>query len=406
MWIGPRAPNRAHAEPIERAIIGAMTAARTPKARTKSPAGDPFGARLKKLRSELRKLDADHMVVSNPRDVAYLTGFLGGDSYLVVGRGKPTMISDSRYEEELGGFKRIVKVRMRTALMSEAVGEELVARRPDRIAIQGEHMTLNNEIALKKALRKRSIAARSLVRTDSVLLRLRAVKDASEIRLLQRAIRIQEAALVATLPQIRVGMTELELCAILEHEMKDRGSPDPSFETIVGARANSSLPHYTPGATKVGSRQTLLIDWGATWKGYHGDMTRTFGIGGWPARVREIYKIVLEAHEAAASALRPGLPCLEADRIAREIISKAGYSKQFGHGLGHGIGLDIHELPSMGARSPRSALLEVGNVVTIEPGIYLPGIGGVRLEDDYVITERGAKNLSSLAKDLAWATRR
>ncbi len=372
----------------------------------KNAAENPLSARLTRLKRELRKLDADHMIVSNPRDVAYLTGFLGGDSYLIVGSGKPTLISDSRYEEELQAFKGLVRLRMRVGPMSRAVGEELGERKPTKIAVQGEHLTLSGEAALKKDLRKNGVASKALLRTDSVLLKLRAVKDASEIKLIQKAVKIQEAALLATLPQIKVGMTELQVCAILEHEMKDRGSPDASFETIVGARANSSLPHYTPGATKVGKGQALLIDWGATWKGYHGDMTRTLGIGGWPARVREIYKIVLEAHEAAAAALRPGLACVEADGIARDVISKAGYGKQFGHGLGHGIGLVIHEGPSLGALAPKSSRLEPGNVVTIEPGIYLPGIGGVRLEDDYVITERGAKNLSSLPKDLAWATRR
>lgn len=379
---------------------------RPSKKRSSKKATDPYAPRLAKLRRAFRKLDADCMVVSDPRDVAYLTGFLGGDSYMVVASGKPTIVSDSRYEEELQAYTGRVKLRMRVGAMSKAVAEELASRKANRIAVQGEHLTLNGEAALKKELRKQGIPTRAIVRTDSILLGLRAVKDASEIRLIQKAVRIQEAALLATLPQIRVGMTELEVCAVLEHEMKDRGSPDPSFETIVGARANSSLPHYTPSTTRVAKNKPLLIDWGATWKGYHSDMTRTFGIGGWPARVREIYKIVLEAHEAAASALKPGLPCVEADRIARDVIDKAGYANEFGHGLGHGIGLQIHEGPGLGKLSPRKWRLEPGNVVTIEPGIYLPGIGGVRIEDDYVITERGVKNLSSLPKDLAWSTRR
>lgn len=379
---------------------------RPSKKRSSKKPTDPYAPRLAKLRRAFRELDADCMIVSDPRDVAYLTGFLGGDSYMVVGSGKPTIISDSRYEEELQAYTGRVKLRMRIGPMSRALGEELGARKAKRIAVQGEHLTLNGEAALKKELRKHGIASRALVRTDSILLKLRAVKDASEIRLLQKAVKIQEAALLATLPQIRVGMTELEVCAVLEHEMKDLGSPDTSFETIVGAQANSSLPHYTPSTTRVAKNKPLLIDWGATWRGYHGDMTRTFGIGGWPARVREIYKIVLEAHEAAASALKPGLPLFEADRLARDVISKAGYGKEFGHGLGHGIGLVVHESPSMGQLSPKKAVLEPGNVVTIEPGIYLPGLGGVRIEDDYVITERGVKNLSSLPKDLAWSTRR
>jgi Xaa-Pro aminopeptidase len=187
--------------------------------------------------------------------------------------------------------------------------------------------------------------------------------------------------------------------------MKCRGSPKPGFETIIAARANGSHPHYRPGPQKLGRNQGLLIDWGATYAGYHGDMTRVVCWGKWPKQLAEIYAIVLEAHEAAAAALRPGALTREIDKIARDIITGAGYGEQYGHGLGHGIGLDGHEEPRL-SHMMAGTPLEPGHMVTVEPGIYLPGVGGVRIEDDYLITARGSENLCSLPRSLKWATRR
>jgi Xaa-Pro aminopeptidase len=184
--------------------------------------------------------------------------------------------------------------------------------------------------------------------------------------------------------------------------MKARGSSKPGFESIVAARANGSLPHYRPGPVKLAANRPLLIDWGATYRGYQGDMTRTFALGRWPKKVREIYTIVLEAQEMAAAALAPGKSAHEIDAIARAHITEAGYGEQFGHGLGHGLGLS-KEPPMLNPLYPDRAL-EAGMVTTVEPGIYLPGIGGVRIEDQYVIRDRGPENLCSLPKDLDWAT--
>ncbi len=369
-------------------------------------ADTPHAGRLRRLRAAVRKAGFDHIVVSDPRDVAYLTGFLGGDSWLVLGSGKPTLVSDFRYAEEVDEHKSVVKIRMRDGRMDGAVALELADRGAQRIALQGEHVTLDLEAGMKKALRPHGYKAGALGRSSGLVGALRRVKDESEVRLLRKAIRIQEAALEATLDQVEIGMREQEVAAILEYEMKARGSDTPSFETIVGAGASSSRPHYTPGAPKVRAGALLLIDWGATHKGYHGDMTRTFAIGKWPAKLREIYQIVLDAHLAAAAALGAGVHCRHTDAVARKVIVDAGYGEEFGHGLGHGIGYNVHEAPAMGPKSPKGARLEAGNVVTIEPGIYLPGVGGVRIEDDYLVTRRGSTNLCSLPKDILWATRR
>jgi len=180
-------------------------------------------------------------------------------------------------------------------------------------------------------------------------------------------------------------------------ELRSRGASNSSFPVIVAAAANSSLPHYRPGETLVQRDQPLLIDWGALVKGYCSDLTRTLMIGRVSPQMKKIYNIVLEAQMAAIDFLRPGVTTMQADKIAREVIEKAGFGKQFGHGLGHGIGRDIHELPTL-RKTGVEEELRPGMIVTVEPGIYLPGEGGVRIEDDVLITHSGCEVLSSLDK--------
>jgi len=183
--------------------------------------------------------------------------------------------------------------------------------------------------------------------------------------------------------------------------MMMRGAEGAGFDPIVAAEANGSKPHYTPSAkVKLRKGKPLLIDWGAKVDGYVSDLTRTFGFGGMPAKVREIYEIVLEAQLAAIATIRPGIELRVVDKAARSVICDAGYGEQFGHGLGHGIGLDVHESPGMSFRSKKGAVLEEGMVVTVEPGIYLPGIGGVRIEDDVLVTAKGKRVLSNYPKGL------
>lgn len=363
--------------------------------------------RLKRLRASMRRASVSHLVVSSPVDVGYLTGFLGGDSVLVVGSGKPVLLSDSRYEEELGHFRPIVRVVMRSGTMMDAIANAVRhahdAGGVESLGVQSEHLTLADEHALRGAFKKQRLPVRLLTPTTGLVGTLRRVKGADEIGLIRGAIRLQQDALLASLGSIRPGMTEIEFAAELEYQMKSRGSSAPGFETIVAARANGSLPHYRPGSTPIRRNEPLLIDWGATWMGYRGDMTRTFALGRWPAPIREIYAIVLEAHEAAAAALKPGRTGAEVDAAARDVIERAGYGDRFGHGLGHGLGMDVHEAPRL-SRLATGDILEPGNVVTIEPGIYLPGVGGVRIEDDYAVTERGSKNLCDLPRDIEWAS--
>jgi Xaa-Pro aminopeptidase len=361
----------------------------------------PYRDRQQRLRAACREAKLDHLLVTNPKDVGYLTGFMGGDSYLlfhVRTNARPILVSDFRYEEELAPFKDSLQTVIRKGAMTDAVSELLDGL--DQVGFQSEVMTVGERDSYTKKL---GAAKAKLLPTRGLVTGLRVCKDKSEIKLIRKAVKIQEDALRAVLRRLKPGRTELQIAARLEEEMKSRGSEAPSFNTIVAAGATGSLPHYRPQDLKIKKGSTVLIDWGATYRGYHSDMTRTFALGKWPKKLKEVYPIVLEAHEKSAAALAPGKTTQEIDKIARDVITDAGFGDFFGHGLGHGIGLDIHEDPRvshMAAPTP----LKAGHVVTIEPGIYLPGIGGIRIEDDYAVTDTGSKCLCTLPRDLDWAT--
>lgn len=369
-----------------------------------------YASRLARVQQSLRESpglasgDACFLI-TNPTDVGYCTGFLGGDSYLLLphagSKGKPVIISDFRYDEELQPLRAFCDIHIRTGGIMDAVGTIFAEHGVKSCAFQADYLTVAEFDTLNSLARK---AGCKMFPSKGLISRLRAVKDASEVALIRGAIKIQEAALKALLPTLRPGQSELAIAATLESEMKRRGASTPAFETIIAARANGSLPHYRPGPAKTAANQPLLIDWGAVNQGYRGDMTRTFAFGKWPAKVAEIYDIVLEAHQRAAAGLKAGVSTREIDTLARGYIAQRGYGPKFGHGLGHGLGLNTHEGPRLHHLPSADEPLKAGMVVTIEPGIYLPGIGGVRIEDDYLVTEKGSENLCTLPKSRAWAT--
>ncbi len=365
--------------------------------RTTSTQSDPHSARLKRLRARMRREGHDALLITIENDIRYLTGFSGEDSCAIVTPKAFILVSDFRFAEELEPFKRRVTLLMRSKPMAGALADAIRDLRPSSLAVQAEHITASLRSLIAKAA-----GARKTHDSVGLVADLRIIKDDAEIRTIRKAARIQEQAMEATLAQIGVGWREDEIAALLEYEMRTRGASGTSFNTNVSARANGSKPHYRAGRTTTAAGRPLLIDWGAKYEGYCADMTRVFSFGRWAPKMREIYEIVLEAHLAAIDATAPGKTCAEVDLAARSIIENAGLGDRFGHGLGHGIGLDIHEAPRL-ARG-QDTVLKPGMVVTIEPGIYLPGIGGVRIEDDIVITERGRRNLCTLPKDLSWAT--
>jgi Xaa-Pro aminopeptidase len=363
-----------------------------------------YARRIDRLSRAAFSQRVDHVLITNPLDVGYLTGFLGGESYLLIG---PTagpknalLLSDGRYAEELRPFSSILDVYIRSGSMDAAVADVLSRPGVNHVAVQAEHLTLAGRDDLVRAIGHDR--GDPLVPIRGLVAWMRETKDPYECEIIQAATTLQERALLAIKGKLKPGMEEQEIAAMLESELKRRGSSKCWFETIVAAKANGSLPHYRPGAEKTAAGQPLLIDWGATYRGYGGDMTRTFCFGKWPKKIREIYEIVKDAQEMAAAALAPGKTTIEIDALARDHIAKHGYGDHFDHGLGHGLGMS-KEPPYL---NPKNAPMElqVGHVCTIEPGIYLPGVGGVRIEDLYVITENGARNFCSLPKTLEWST--
>ncbi len=354
--------------------------------------------RARRLRAAMAKQSCDALLITNPNDIRYLTGFCGEDSYAVVAARSVTILSDFRFEEELEAARGVARVHIRKGDMLAAVREVVGDLAPRRLALQAEHLTVAQRAAVAKA-----VGGRRLKDTTGLLRDLRLIKDQHEVALIRRAVKIQQDALRATLPTIRPGQTEGEVAGRLEYEMTRRGAEGLSFQSIVAAGANGSRPHNRPGAAKVKRGGTLLIDWGARVGGYCADMTRTIALGRWPRALERVYGAVLEAQRAAVAAVAPGVRCREVDGAARRVLTKAGYGERFGHGVGHGLGLDVHEGPRLSRTSDDT--LRTGMVVTIEPGVYLPGVGGVRIEDDVLVTERGGENLCSLPKDIGWSTR-
>ena len=341
---------------------------------------------------------ANALLITNPRDIRYLTGFVGDDSWALVPLSprskKLYILSDFRFEEQIGReAPHTIAVMRKKGLIEELVGLRKKAN-VETIGLQPQHVSL----ALHRKLKK-ELGAKTLVEVDDDLLNQRAVKGPDEVGAIQKALKIQQNAYRELLDFIEPGMTEAELTAFLEYRMRSLGADGHSFPTIVAADANAALPHAIPGQKKVEKGGIILIDWGARWGGYCSDLTRVVALGEMPGQVREIYQIVLDAQLKAIDAIRPGVKLREVDGVARKHIEDAGYGERFGHSLGHGIGLDIHEQPTLSQRADENATLEPGHVVTVEPGIYLPGIGGVRIEDDVLVTEKGAEVLSDLPKD-------
>lgn len=356
----------------------------------------PYATRVERLRGAIKKADLDGLLITNANDIRYLTPFSGEDSYAIVTARRLVLISDSRFAEEIEPLGKWLEIALRRGPIAEKSGEVAQDLKLSRIGVQAEHLTCSARRSIAK-----SVGAKKIVDTDGLVGGLRVIKDEAELRLIRKAIKCQQEALDVTLADLKVGQSEAEVAARLEYEMKRRGADGPAFTTNVSARANSSKPHYRPtNRVKVARDKALLIDWGARVEGYCSDMTRTWAIGSMPRKIREIYLVVLEAQLAAIAAIRPGAKCREVDRIARDVIGQAGFGDYYGHGLGHGIGLNVHEGPSLSPRSGPKDELRAGMVVTVEPGIYLPGVGGVRIEDDVLVTEKGHRVMSGWPKGI------
>ncbi len=344
------------------------------------------------LREAWGKTDGVAMLVTHGPDVGYLCGFGGEDSLLLLAQGWSCLLTDGRFSSQAAGQCPGVEIHVRSGSIFTAVADVLKGRRIRRIGVQEAHVTL-----LQRRLLGGAIGARRIRPIDEVIGRLRQVKDAAEIRLIRKAVRAAEDAfrwLISRGAAYVVGRSEREIAAVLDYRMRLAGASGPSFETIVASGANAALPHYRPGGRKIRRDEPVLIDWGAMVDGYASDLTRVIFPGRIPPSIAEVYEVVRRAQAAGIAAIRPAVSCKSVDSAARKLIDKAGYGGGFVHGLGHGIGREVHEAPSLSANARNR--LRAGMVVTVEPGIYLPGVGGVRIEDDVLVVPGGRRKLSSL----------
>ena len=349
---------------------------------------------LKKLQTRLSEIGADAVIVSSEISQRYLSGFAYTDGYLLISPTKAIMLTDFRYTEaakkEVNDFEIIEP----QGTMFGELYRLMLAEGYENVAIEEKELTLADHENMCYQMPKVNLIKGASALIDN----LRIVKDAEEIAIITEAQRMTDLAFEHILKFINRNVTEREIAIEIEFFMRKLGAESAAFDTIAVSGAVSSLPHGVPRDVKI-ENGFLTMDFGAKYKGYCADMTRTVVIGRADEEMKRIYNAVYTAQKAALEALKAGMLCREADAIARRIIDGAGYEGRFGHGLGHGVGMFIHEAPRLSTRAG-DAVLEVGNIVTVEPGIYIEGKYGCRIEDMVAITEDGILNFTKSPKEL------
>ncbi len=359
-------------------------------------------SRLARAASLLTARGLDALLVTSLENLRYLAGFTGSDGVLVVSAdGEGRFTTDSRYETQAGQETRDVSVTVYKRKLDGTV-DAVKAAGAARVGFEASVMPVETADALREQLSAVKTAAGGAVAFEPVpaeaMAPLRMRKDAEELDLLRRAASIAADSLAYTIALVKDGAREIDLALELEFAMRKRGAERLAFDTIIASGVRSALPHGRASEKRVAAGEFITIDYGARYNGYHSDETWTGVVGEPSAEQRRIFGLVKEAQAAGIAAVRAGVKASEVDAAARRIIDAAGYGRNFGHGTGHGIGLAVHEAP--GVNTAGTVILEPGMVITVEPGIYLPGWGGVRLEDMVVVTETGAETLTRTSKEL------
>ncbi|MFA6047050.1 MAG: Xaa-Pro peptidase family protein [Phycisphaerales bacterium] len=356
---------------------------------------DRYQARRDRLRRLVRQAGADALLVTNFTNVTYLTGFTGDDSYLLVRARGETLLSDPRYTTQLGeecpGLDLFI--RRPGVSMPEAIGRVIGRAKIGRLGAEADSMTLALRDKIDKELPRLEI-----VPLSGLVEKLRERKDADEIARIREAIWYAEKAFGVLRASLRPEKTEKQVADELDQQLRLFGAQGCSFPSIIAAGPRAALPHARATAKAIGNVDFVLVDWGATGNLYKSDLTRVLITGKISPKLERIYRVVLRAQEESIAAVRPGAVAQDVDGVARRVIEEAGFGRYFGHGLGHGLGLEVHEAPRLAAKVP--TVLQAGMVVTVEPGIYLPGWGGVRIEDDVLVTAAGHEVLTSVPKRL------
>ena len=350
--------------------------------------------RIKRLQRILVKENLDFLLITFLPHVRYLSGYSGTNGMILISFKSSIFLTDFRYQqqakEQVKGSKVMIAER---DLFSSLPDLTLFKGKRVKMGFEAEHLNCKTYQRLKDLL-----PDCLLVPTEKAIETLTVKKDKSEIERIKKAIKITDRVFSEILDFIKPGVKELDLSAEMEYRMKRYGSSTPYFETIVASGKRAALPHGVASSKKIGKNEFVTMDFGAVFDGYTADMTRTVVVGKANRKQKKVYNTVLRAQSRAISKARSRMKACDLDRTAREVIKKAGYGKYFGHGLGHGIGILVHDNPAI---NPTNQLpLEPGMVVTIEPGIYIPNWGGVRIEDDVLISQRGCKVLTTSERDL------
>jgi len=355
--------------------------------------------RRERIRARLNDLGADALLVTKPVNVRYLSGYSGSNGQLIIG-AEDVFLTDPRYEEqsshEVPDIRREI-YQTSAAAIGESAGifgalaSVVNELRINHLGVEAGHMTLETARGARSAMPKVD-----LVETSSEVETLRVIKDASEVDALRSACSTADEALRSLLHELKEGMSEIDVAAILEFEMRRAGSQGLSFDTIAAFGELAAEPHHRPTARALKRGDLIKVDFGAMANGYHSDMTRTIAFGEPPAEMMQIYDLVKGSQQAGLDAVRAGSPTGDVDAAARGYLSAQGY--EFGHGTGHGVGLEIHEAPPV--RAGATTIMEPGMVLTVEPGVYMPGVGGVRIEDSVVVRADGCDILTRSTKEL------
>ena len=348
-----------------------------------------MNARLKNLFKNFSREGIDALFVSSWPNVSYLSGFKGTESWAFVSPRGLYFVTDSRYLEqakkEAKGFGLILRDKKS---VSEIVAELARKTRSNKVGFEASQVTVSFYTGLEKALGRDKLKP-----TLNLVEALREIKDASEVALIRRTADIAVKGFHYIRKNVRPGMSERQVQGQLEYYTKTIGSERPAFDIIIASGARASMPHCQSDETPVKNNSAVLVDMGTVYGGYHSDLTRSIFLGKMSPLYKEVYGIVWEAQRAGIRKAGPGVAAREVDQACREVIRKSGYGNFFGHGTGHGVGLEVHEAPTVSGRS--QTILKPGMVITVEPGIYLPGKLGIRIEDMVLITEKGHEVLTS-----------
>ena len=348
--------------------------------------------RRDRLVERLAELGAEAMLVTRLENVRYLSGFTGSNAQLLVTPSGGALLTDSRYEEqsrhEVPDLERVVYSRAFLPAFGEACRRASIRR----VAFESAGVTYRTyrELAAQEGI--------ELVPSEDVVERLRWTKESGELRLIERAQELTDEAFDRVIPKLAEGITEARAGFELEVAMREAGAEAVAFDSIVAFGENAAEPHHRPTDRHLGSGDVVKMDFGCVVEGYHSDMTRTVAFGDPGPELRDVYEVVRRAQETGRDAVRAGVSGSEVDRAARRVIEEAGYGGRFGHSLGHGVGLEIHEGPNL--RRDSDDVLPEGAVVTVEPGVYVPGLGGVRIEDMVEVTADGCRPMPRTTRDL------